>query len=177
MRLPSTEPQRSNSVCMSASAWQGCSSLLSALTTWSFGVISVIALNRSCPNVRITTASTQRSRFRATSLIGSRSACITSAGISTTSPPSSRAPIVNVTRVRSDGFSNSMPTCLPLSTLEVGAFMPNARSRFKSAADSSSFAIRSGFRSRIDRKFCKIVHKRKRNSLFSFSPVMFCTRR
>ena len=38
---------------MSASAWQGCSSLESALITASSGVACVISRRRSCPNVRI----------------------------------------------------------------------------------------------------------------------------
>ncbi len=72
------------------------------------------------------------------------------------SPPSSRTPIVMVTRVRSEGFSNSSPTCLPFSAFHVGAFMPLTRSRFSFAASSSSFAMRSGSRSRMERKFCML---------------------
>ena len=114
--------------------------------------------SRSWPNVRITTASIQRSRLRATSLIGSRSACITSAGISTMSPPSSRTPIVKVTRVRSDGFSNSRPTCLPFSACAVGAFMPLTRSRFNLAATrAASQSDRDQIEDR--RKFC--IHHRE----------------
>ena len=46
------------------------------------------------------------------------------------SPPSSRTPIVNVTRVRSDGFSKSRPMCRPSRACAVGARSPSERSRF-----------------------------------------------
>ena len=47
--------------------------------------------------------------------------------------------MVIVTRVRSDGFSKSRPTCRPFSACAVGAFNPLTRSRFSFAADSSVF--------------------------------------
>ena len=69
----------------------------------------------------MTTASTQRSRLRATSATGSRAPSATSGCSATTWPPSSRTAISNVDRVRSDGFSNSIATWRPSSASAVGA--------------------------------------------------------
>ena len=55
---------------------------------------------------------------------------------STTSPPSSRTAIVNVSRVRREGFSNSSATCFPASGRLPG--WPSVRSRLSAAASSST---------------------------------------
>ncbi len=155
---PATEPQRSRSVCMSASAWQGCSSSDSALTTRRPGADSVKIVSRPWAKVRITTASTQRSRLRATSCSGSRSACMTSDGMSTTSPPSSPMPMVKVTRVRSDGFSNSRPTCRPASAVACGTGVRAPRGWPAATRPARGSGARSsGVKSRIDRK-CRVGH-------------------
>ena len=125
---------------MSASAWHGCSSFGERVDHRQLrrriGDLRAAAPGRRCGSRR---ALTHRSRLRATSSSGSRSACITSAGISTMSPPSSRTPIVKVTRVRSDGFSNSsadMPSGKrPEQSAPAG---PSARSRLSRVARSMS---------------------------------------
>ena len=116
------------------------------------GADSVKIERRFCENVRITTASTQRSRFLATSCSGSRSACITSDGMSTTLPPSSSTPIVKVTRVRSDGFSNSSPTCRPAMADACGELVRARRAAFSSAASASVRFRSSGVKSKSERK-------------------------
>jgi hypothetical protein len=49
---PRSDPQRSTSVWQSASAWQGCSSSVSALTTRSDGAAAAKRCRRSCAKVR-----------------------------------------------------------------------------------------------------------------------------
>ena len=64
---PASVSKRSRSVSRSASAWHGCSSSVSAFTTRSDGAADANSSTVCCANVRMTTASTQRSRLRATS--------------------------------------------------------------------------------------------------------------
>ena len=104
-------PQRSCSVRRSASAWQGCSSSVSALMTCRRGAASANATSLVLRERADHRARTQRSRLRATSATVSRRAERPSCGGTMTSPPSSRTAISNVARVRSDGFSNSSATC------------------------------------------------------------------
>ena len=72
----------------------------------------------------MTTHLTQRSRFRATSIAGSRSLRATTGNGVMTLPPSSRMAISNVEIVRSDGLSKSSATCAPPSAFDVGALRP-----------------------------------------------------
>ena len=51
---PRSDPQRSDSVRQSASAWHGCSSSVSALTTRSRGAAAANASSRACAKVRTT---------------------------------------------------------------------------------------------------------------------------
>ena len=112
---PASVPSCSCRVRQSASAWHGCSSSVSAFTTASDGAAAANSSSVRWAKVRITTACTQRSRLRATSATGSRPPSATSAGSVSTSPPSSRTATSKVTRVRSDGLSNSSATCRPAS--------------------------------------------------------------
>ena len=105
----------------------------------------------------MTTASTQRSRLRATSATGSRRPSATSGCSDTTWPPSSRTAISNVVRVRSDGLSNSIATCRPSSALAVGAAGPERRSDFRRAASSRQRSRSCASKSRIERKFRAMV--------------------
>ena len=74
----------------------GCSSSVSALMTCSRGAAAANSSSSCCENVRMTTASTQRSRLRATSATGSRWPSAASGCSATTWPPSSRTAISNV---------------------------------------------------------------------------------
>ena len=75
---PASGPSRSFSVMKSASAWQGCCSSVSALMTWRRSVAAANSSSTRCEKVRMTTASTHRSRFLATSATGSRRPSATS---------------------------------------------------------------------------------------------------
>ena len=101
---------------MSASAWHGCSSSVSALTTCMRGAA---AANSRQPRLREraddgarrpSARGCARRRRRSRGRRAPRPR-----GGSMTSPPSSRTAIVKVDRVRSDGFSKSSATCRPAS--------------------------------------------------------------
>ena len=150
MVRPASLPSRSCSVSRSATAWHGCSSSVSALTTCRPGAAVANSSRTCCANVRMTTASTQRSRLRATSAADSRPPSATSEGIRIGSPPSSRTATSKVTRVRSDGLSKSSATCRPDSGVSTRR-RPAARACLSRAASARQAASSSGVTSASDR--------------------------
>src|ERR1039458_1002383 len=107
---PASRPKRSRIVSTSASAWQGWYASESALITGTQDHCAS-ASTVLCANTRATIPLTQRSRFRATSFSGSRTPMGPSQN--TDAPPICEMASSNVSLVRSDGFSKSIPMDLP----------------------------------------------------------------
>src|SRR6266545_3313926 len=148
--MPAVRPNRSCTVCRSASSWHGWNPSVSAFTT---GTVAAWARSTSrwSSNVRITMASTYReSTWAASDIDSPRPKWVLRASITSGWPPSWAIPTSNDTRVRSDSFSKITATARPSSGRASSGF------RLRSAARSRTSACSAAVRSSSRRK-CRIT--------------------
>ena len=143
IRTPSRPPRRRRIVSTSASAWQGCSTEVSALIT-GMSAASAHSSSSSCESTRIARTSRYRESTCAVSLSDSPLESCISCGVSVTKPPPSwTIATPKEIRVRVEGWPKKSPSVRPGRRGRRSTFSSSARSRMASISAGTRSVIRS----------------------------------